>query len=106
MKTINALKARTQLGTVLDSVSRHGEHYIIERLNKPLVAVVPIQEYKERFLNTSFADKSERKEQLLTLVKQITKKYGKKLAGKEGSVQFIRKMRNNRTKQLLDAIQS
>lgn len=104
MITVNALKARSQLGTMLDKVSQEGEHYVIERLNKPLVAVVPIDEYEEVFSQRKAHDQEKQKEEFLALLHQFRKKYGKRIAGKEGSTAFIRKMRQERTKQLLDAI--
>jgi prevent-host-death family protein len=41
-KKLNALKARQQLGQLLEEVYYQGEQYIIERAGKPMAAVVPV----------------------------------------------------------------
>ena len=45
-KTISALKARQNLGQVMNEVALKGDEYIIERAGKPLVAVIPIEKYQ------------------------------------------------------------
>ena len=45
-KTISALKARQNLGQVMNEVALKGDDYIIERAGKPLVAVIPIGKYQ------------------------------------------------------------
>ena len=45
-KTISALKARQNLGRVMNEVALKGDDYIIERAGKPLVAVIPIEKYQ------------------------------------------------------------
>jgi len=45
-KTISALKARKNLGQVMNEVAIKGDDYIIERAGKPLVAVIPIEKYQ------------------------------------------------------------
>jgi len=39
-KTISALKARQNLGQVMNEVALRGDEYIIERAGKPLVAMI------------------------------------------------------------------
>lgn len=57
LKTISAMKARQNLGQIMNEVSIRSDSYIIERNGKPLVAIVPVsfleeQELKKRgFLN-------------------------------------------------------
>ncbi len=46
-KRINALKARQNLGQVLEEVYYNGDHYIVERAGKPMAAVVPIAQYQQ-----------------------------------------------------------
>jgi prevent-host-death family protein len=46
LKTISALKARQNLGQVMNEVSIRGDDYIIERAGKPLVAIIPIEKYQ------------------------------------------------------------
>ncbi len=45
-KTISALKARQNLGQVMNEVAIKGDDYVIERAGKPLVAVIPIEKYQ------------------------------------------------------------
>jgi prevent-host-death family protein len=45
-KRISALKARQNLGQVMNEVSLKGDDYIIERAGKALVAVIPIEKYQ------------------------------------------------------------
>ena len=45
-KRISALKARQNLGQVMNEVALKGDDYIIERAGKPLVAVIPIKKYQ------------------------------------------------------------
>ena len=45
-KRISALKARQNLGQVMNEVALKGDDYIIERAGKPLVAVIPIGKYQ------------------------------------------------------------
>jgi len=47
IKKISAIKARQNLGQIMNEVSLRGEDYIIERAGKPLVAVIPIEKYKQ-----------------------------------------------------------
>ena len=42
LKKITALKARQNLGQVLEEVYYKGDQYIIERAGKPMAAVVPL----------------------------------------------------------------
>ena len=55
-KRISALKARQNLGQVMNEVALKGDDYIIERAGKPLVAVIPIGKYESlrRELNEFF----------------------------------------------------
>jgi prevent-host-death family protein len=45
-KTISALKARQNLGRVMNEVALRGDEYIIERAGKPLVAMIPMERYQ------------------------------------------------------------
>lgn len=46
-KTINALKARQNLGTLLNEVSLKNDQFIIERNGKPQAAVIPIWQFEQ-----------------------------------------------------------
>ena len=55
LKKISAQKARQNFGELMDEVHLRGDRYIVNRGNKPLVAVIPVEEYiawekaRERF---------------------------------------------------------
>jgi prevent-host-death family protein len=55
VKKVNALKARQNLGQLLEEVYYRGDQYIIERAGKPMAAVVPVwfidawQQRREQF---------------------------------------------------------
>ena len=101
MKTINALDARSRLGTVLDEVSQEGIHYVIKRLNEPLVVVVPFQEYQEIYKQN--VSKKHKKE-LLDELAAFRRKYGKQLSGNKGTTQLLQDIRGKRTTSLLSLI--
>ena len=42
LKTVNALKARQNLGQLIEEVYYKGDQFIIERAGKPFAAVVPL----------------------------------------------------------------
>jgi prevent-host-death family protein len=46
-KIINAIKARQNLGTLLNEVSLKNDQFIIERNGKPQAAVIPIWQFKQ-----------------------------------------------------------
>ena len=45
LKKISAQKARQRFGELMDEVRIRGDRYIVERGNKPMVAVIPVEEY-------------------------------------------------------------
>ena len=47
VKKVNALKARQNLGQLLEEVYYRGDHYIIERAGKPMAAVVTVWQFEE-----------------------------------------------------------
>jgi prevent-host-death family protein len=57
IKTLTAIKARQNLGEVLEEVYYNGNQFIIERAGKPMAAVVPLwqvqarQKHQERVLH-------------------------------------------------------
>jgi len=46
-KTVNALKARKNLGQLLEEVYYKGNQYVIERAGRPMAAVVPLWQLEE-----------------------------------------------------------
>jgi prevent-host-death family protein len=45
-KKISAMKARQNLGQIMNEVSIRGDDYIIERAGKPLVAIIDMEKYQ------------------------------------------------------------
>ena len=55
IKTVNAMKARQNLGQIMNEVSIRQDQYIIERNGKPMVAIVPVSFIEEReFMKKEF----------------------------------------------------
>lgn len=101
MITINALKIRTKLGSILDNVVL-GEHYIVERLGKPTAVIIPYTKF-----NIEKHEEETRRQRMQTAAKKMDEwreKYSKKYSG-EDSVTIIRRMRKERTKHLLNVIE-
>jgi prevent-host-death family protein len=48
VKKLNALKARKNLGQLLEEVYYKGDQYVIERAGRPMAAVVPVWQLEER----------------------------------------------------------
>jgi prevent-host-death family protein len=46
-KTVNALKARRNLGELLEEVYYKGDQYVIERAGRPMAAVVPVWQLED-----------------------------------------------------------
>lgn len=46
LKKISAIKARQNLGHVMNEVALKEDEYIVERAGKPLVAIIPIDQYQ------------------------------------------------------------
>jgi prevent-host-death family protein len=47
LKKISAMKARQNLGQLLNEVSIRGDSYVIERAGKPLAALVDIESFQQ-----------------------------------------------------------
>jgi prevent-host-death family protein len=45
LKRISAQEARQRLGELMDEVRLKGDKHIVERGNRPMVAVIPVEEY-------------------------------------------------------------
>ncbi len=46
LKKISAIKVRQNLGHVMNEVALKDDEYIVERAGKPLVAIIPIDQYQ------------------------------------------------------------
>lgn len=66
-KRLNALKVRQNLGQVLNEVYYQGQTVIVERAEKPMAAIVPINE---------FLTWQERKAQLSQIIKAAAERVG------------------------------
>ena len=101
MITINALKIRTKLGGILDNVSQKGETYIVERLGKPTAVIVPYEKFDHK--KNQAQERRRRLEKVAKSIDEWREKNSKKYSG-EDSVKIIRRMRDERTKHLLNVI--
>lgn len=92
MKTINALTLRKKLGSTLDEVHNKKIPIIISRANKPLVVMIPFEDYKE------INEEKERERRLrlaASKIDQWREKHMKHLKGLN-SVEIIRQVREER----------
>ncbi|HCS78624.1 TPA: hypothetical protein DIV55_02670 [Patescibacteria group bacterium] len=99
MITINALKIRTKLGSILDNVSQNGETYIVERLGKPTAVIVPYESF-----DINGQESQKRQEIIQKAINSINnwrKKNVKKYWTTDSAI-IIRRMRDERSKHLLD----
>lgn len=101
VRTINALRARSRLGTLLDEVSQEGTHYIIERLHKPLVAVVPFDEYQKYHQEIRRRGSQTAELELLKAILQFRQNYGDELAKAPSATSLLKKQRTKRTRNLM-----
>ena len=46
-RTMNATRARQNLGAILSEVSVKNHHFIIQRNGKPMAAVVPVWQFEQ-----------------------------------------------------------
>ncbi len=47
LKIVTALKARQNLGTIMNAVSFKNDQYIVERKGVPMVAIIPIKKFRQ-----------------------------------------------------------
>ena len=60
MKTVNALTIRNHLGEVLDYLENTGEPVLVTKGRKLRAALVPIEDFKIRFLDKQAEDEKRR----------------------------------------------
>ena len=65
LKKVNALKARQNLGRLLEEVYYKGDQYVIERAGRPMAAVVPVWQVEER---------KKRRKRLFGMVEELWRK--------------------------------
>jgi len=51
MKSVNALRVRQSLGRILDDLDRDGEPVLVEKGRLPRAVLVPLQLFRERFVD-------------------------------------------------------
>ena len=93
-KTISAIKMRQNLGQVMNEVALKADEYIVERAGKPLVAIIPIEQYQGM---------KKEKEEFFKMVEEIQQEAGKadiRLIDREieEAVQFYRKRKSRKPK--------
>lgn len=92
MKRLQALQVRKRFGGVLDEVVKRHEPIVIERAGRPLVVLVPFDQYQtEHDLGT----RRERLQRLAAEMDQWAKRNAKALAGFD-PVKAIRESRASR----------
>ena len=57
MKTVNALKLRQQLGSVLRALQESGCPVLIERNSKPAAVLISLEDYQKRFVDREADEK-------------------------------------------------
>ncbi len=67
MKTVNALKLRQQLGSVLRGLQESGCPVLIERNSKPAAVLISLEDYQRRFVDREADEK--RKEMVEAILK-------------------------------------
>ncbi|MCK4385558.1 MAG: type II toxin-antitoxin system Phd/YefM family antitoxin [candidate division Zixibacteria bacterium] len=67
-KIISALKARQNLGTLLNEVLLKNDQFIIERNGKPMAAVIPVWQFKQW---------KEKRKAFFRMIDQVRQKNGK-----------------------------
>jgi prevent-host-death family protein len=67
MKTVNALKLRQQLGSILRSLQESGRPILIERNSRPAAVLVSLEDYQKRFVDREADEK--RKELVEVILK-------------------------------------
>ena len=92
VKTINALTLRKKLGSTLDEVHNKKTPIVISRANKPLVVMIPFEDYKE------IKEEKERERRLRLAASKIDQWREKNMNQLKGlnSVEIIRQMREER----------
>ncbi len=78
-KTINALKVRQNLGTLLNEVLLKNDQFIIERNGKPMAAVIPVWQFEQ------WKEKREAFFKMLNKVRQRNRRVSEKTLEKEVS---------------------
>ena len=103
---------RSALGTEVDRVRRHGGYTLILRRGKPVAAVIPFEEFRRYRMTGRFEEheRAERGAQLIADIRRVREAIAKQWREKGRppdadltAAEFINKLRDERTQQILDA---
>lgn len=97
LQPVSVLQVRAKLGAILDSVANQKKQYLIQRMNKDLAILIPVDLYEEKVAKDEAFKK---RQEAARKIDEWREKHGWKLAGWD-STAAIRKMRGERTKELL-----
>lgn len=92
MKTLNALTVRKKFGSVIDEVWRDKVRIVISRANKPLVVMIPFDDYEKMMGNK---DRERRLRRASSELMSWSKKYASQLS-KLDAVKAVRETREER----------
>jgi len=67
MNSVNALKLRQQLGSIIRSLQETGKPILIERNSKPAAVLISLEDYQKRFVDREADEK--RKEMVAVLLR-------------------------------------
>ena len=85
-ETVSALKARKNLGELLDKAHYQSDSFIIERAGKEIAAIVPLEDYKKLEIL---------KRKNISALKKIWKKIGSDSLSEEDISKAIKSIRSN-----------
>ena len=88
-RTINAVKARQNLGTLLSQVFLKNNQFIIERNGKPMAAVIPVWQFEQ------WNEKREAFFKMITKARRRNRKVSEQLLRKETREAQVRAKTDN-----------
>jgi prevent-host-death family protein len=88
-RTINAVKARQNLGTLLTAVFLRNDQFIIERNGKPVAAVIPVWQFEQ------WNQKREAFFKMITKARRRNRKVSEQLLRKETREAQVRAKTDN-----------
>ena len=95
MRTVTALDVRKRFGEIVDQAAA-GERIVIERAGQPIAALVPLSDLDQ-------LDPETRRGRRLAALEGIRRRAARRPASTEDVVELIRRMRDERTEQILRA---
>lgn len=101
-KTISATEARVHFGELIRKVKEEKQPYVVERDGEPYVVVLSVEEYERLRIKKQDERWRENLERALELGAAISARRGG--APLPDPAEIIREMREERTRQLMEAI--